>query len=244
MELITLNIWAGHLRERLIKFFHQYKNVDFFCLQEIYSQASAKIGPGSQYVNLDSFGELQKLLPNHRGYFDPAAKNIFGLCIFVSKEIEVEGQGKLFVYDNPKYDGKDADHSRIIQYVICKKNGKEFAIINFHGLRTSSGKDDTPERIAQSQKIKQFMSSLSMPKILCGDFNLNPDTKSFQILSENMVDHIKLNNITSTRTSYYPKTARYADYILTSPAAKVEEFKKLPEEASDHNALYVKFCIE
>ena len=40
MKLVTLNIWGGHLYEPLLDFFEHNREVDIFCLQEVYCQAN------------------------------------------------------------------------------------------------------------------------------------------------------------------------------------------------------------
>ena len=96
----------------------------------------------------------------------------------------------------------------------------------------------------QSKRIKGFMNSLKHPIILCGDFNLNPDTQSMRILDSGMNNMIALHHISSTRTSYYPKAGKFADYIITSPEIKVSAFKVMPDEVSDHAPLYLDFELK
>jgi endonuclease/exonuclease/phosphatase family metal-dependent hydrolase len=73
---------------------------------------------------------------------------------------------------------------------------------------------------------------------MCGDFNLRPDTQSMSIIEQAGVKNlIKEYNISSTRTSLYTKSEKYADYIFISDNLKESEFKVLPDEASDHSAL-------
>jgi hypothetical protein len=52
---------------------------------------------------------------------------------------------------------------------------------------------------------------------------------------------IKGYGITSTRTSLYKKEHRFADYTFVSENISVIDFKILPEEVSDHNAMYLDF---
>ena len=75
---------------------------------------------------------------------------------------------------------------------------------------------------------------------MCGDFNLLPDTESIKILeSSGLRSLIKEYNITSTRTSFYTKPAKYADYILVTPGIEVKDFKVLTDEVSDHSPLFL-----
>jgi len=67
-----------------------------------------------------------------------------------------------------------------------------------------------------------------------------PDTKSLQMFEEaGLTDLIKKHNIKSTRTSFYKKPERHADYIFLSTGIKEKDFKVLPEEVSDHSPLFL-----
>ena len=115
-------------------------------------------------------------------------------------------------------------------------------IFNFHGLWNGQGKTDTEDRLRQSENIINFLKTLSGEIILCGDFNLRPDTESIKIFEDfGLKNLIKDYNIKSTRTSFYEKEEKFADYIFVSAGVRVMEFKVLPEEISDHAALYLDF---
>lgn len=53
---------------------------------------------------------------------------------------------------------------------------------------------------------------------------------------------VKEYKVTSTRTSYYPKQEKFADYIFTSPDVAVKSFAVLQDEVSDHSPLLVEFA--
>lgn len=241
MKLITLNLWGGHLRNPLLKFFHNNRNTDVFCLQEVYHKANKKISEKDRQLSLNIFSDLQKLLPHHYAIFKPALDNVYGLAMLVANTIDILGEGEINIHERQHYPGIGLNHPRNLQWIECKLNHKIYSIMNVHGLWTGQGKYDSPERINQSNRIKQFMNSVNTPKILCGDFNLRPDTQSMEILEQNMVNLIKKHHIRSTRTSYYKKEEGYADYILTSPEIKVNEFKVMSDEVSDHAPLFLNF---
>ena len=150
-------------------------------------------------------------------------------------------EGEINIHSNPNYLGRGPAHSRNLQWLTCRIDDQNYAIMNVHGLWNGQGKTDTPARIAQSQKIRDFMDTIDTPKILCGDFNLRPDTESLKMLENDMNNLIKQHNINSTRTSLYPKAERFADYMLTSPDITVNTFKVLKDEVSDHAPLLVDF---
>ena len=241
MELITLNIWGGHVRHPLLEFITSHREVDIFCFQEVYHNAPHKISNEDRAVSLNIFSELQNLLPDHNAFFRPVVQNIYGIGIFIKKEITVLAEGDINIYDNPHYSGRGPAHSRILQWLKCQVNDQIYAILNVHGLWNGMGKTDTPDRMAQSRRIKDFVDSVATPKILCGDFNLRPDTESVKILEKDMQNLIQIYNVNSTRTSFYPKEEKFADYIFTSPEIFVNKFSVLPDEVSDHAPLLLDF---
>ncbi|HSW93454.1 MAG TPA: endonuclease/exonuclease/phosphatase family protein [Gammaproteobacteria bacterium] len=241
MKLITLNIWGGHVRDPLHQFIETNNEIDIFCFQEVYHKAKKMITIEDRSVSLNIFSELQTLLPDHTGYFKAAVDGVYGIGMFIKKGIALLNEGDFVIHENPAYLGYGPSHSRILQWAKCNIEGNSYMIMNVHGLWNGMGKTDTPERIAQSEKIKEFMDNVPDRKILCGDFNLKPDTRSLKIIADGMHDLIDKYNILSTRTSYYPKEEKFADYVFTSPDIKINKFSVLRDEVSDHAPLLVDF---
>ncbi|HSX03436.1 MAG TPA: endonuclease/exonuclease/phosphatase family protein [Rhabdochlamydiaceae bacterium] len=241
MKLITLNIWGGHIRSPLLEFIVANRGVDIFCFQEVYHKAQNKISDDDKAASLNIFSEVHTLLPEHNGFFRPVVENTYGIGMFINKKIDVLEEGEVKIHDNPNYIGHGPTHSRNLQWVKCRANHQDYFIINVHGLWNGKGKTDCPERIAQSQKIKSFLDTIDKPKILCGDFNLRPDTESVKILEKSMKNLIQLYNVNSTRTSFYPKAEKFADYIFTSSEIGVKAFEVLKDEVSDHSPLLLDF---
>ncbi|MSU75004.1 MAG: endonuclease/exonuclease/phosphatase family protein [Candidatus Magasanikbacteria bacterium] len=241
MKLITLNLWGGRIREPLFHFIKNNQDTDVFCFQEIYHNSPEKMSDNRRPPNLNLYTDLQKLLPDHQSFFRPVIKNIYGIGIFIKKEIPVIEEGALWICEVLNYSGSGGDHSRNLQWMRCELQGTTYTILNVHGLWTGIDKNDTPTRITQSEKIKSFMDTVPSPKILCGDFNLNPDTTSIAMLGGGMKNLIKTYNIKSTRSSFYTKEGKFADYIFVSPDVTVKKFEVLPEEVSDHMALLLEF---
>ena len=252
MKLITLNIWGGHIRKPLLEFIIKHRDIDIFCFQEVYHQAKDKCSTDDKTASLNIFSELSDLLPNHQSFFQPVIGNVrgnaYGIGAFVKKNVKVINEGDVMIHHNPDYpidapSRKGPTHSRKLQWLVIQTNQQIYTIMNVHGLWNGMGKTDTPERIAQSQKIKEFMDSLSTPKILCGDFNLRPETKSLEMLKEEMRDLIEVYNIPSTRSNHYSKLKEepFADYVLTCPKIKVKHFEVLNDEVSDHAPLLLEF---
>lgn len=243
MKLMTLNIWGGHLKNRLLEFIKFYHDVDIFCFQEVYNNAPNKISTEDREVSLNIFSELQTILSDHNAFFRPVVGNIYGIGMFVTKEIDILEEGEFTIHENPYYQGSGPTHSRSLQWLTCQEKNIKYSILNVHALWNGMGKTDSPERIAQSQRINQFMAAIKSPKILCGDFNLRPDTESLMILEQGMINLLKKYDIKSTRSNLYQKEEKFADYIFTSPGIIDNSFEVLSDEVSDHLPLLLDYNV-
>jgi endonuclease/exonuclease/phosphatase family metal-dependent hydrolase len=255
MKLISLNIWDARIFRPLMNFFETHEDVDIFCLQEVFNGTVAGTFRG-QGLRINGYAEIASRLPNHIGHFaqteildDKPEKGFtipYGLAIFINKKIKTVSHQHDFVFGDPsKFSNNDGrTHRRIIQTVCILQNNKTIGISNFHGLWNGQGKTDTPDRIEQSQKLRNHIDKYNHAKILSGDFNLLPDTKSLAIAKEGMRDLIAEHGITSTRSKLYnrhEKPVLFADYIFTSPDIDVTTFKVLPDVVSDHLPLFLEF---
>lgn len=211
MKLMCLNIWGGHVKEPLLNFISQHKNIDFFCLQEVYHNAKEKISTDDKCVDLKILSEIHAILPNYKAFFRPIVNNIYGIGMFIHKDIDIICEGEVVIHENNDYIGRGPTHSRNLQWVECRSNGQVYTILNVHGLWNGLGKNDSSERITQSKKIKTFVDSINTPIILCGDFNLKPNTESIKIIKNSMQDLIADYGITSTRSSLYLKDEKFAE---------------------------------
>ncbi|MDO8581331.1 MAG: endonuclease/exonuclease/phosphatase family protein [bacterium] len=245
MTLITLNIWrGGKVLEPLKAFIKKHaKTVDIFCFQEVFDNGQVK-RPSQEGNHLTSFGDITALLLDHEGYFVPAEEpDQEGLAMFAKRSIHVEKHDSFYVHES-KNDETQVGRPRKLEYMQLQNKKNMLTIANLHGLYTGGGKDDTPERIMQSQKVKEFFTTTSGPKILAGDFNLTPETKSFTILAKGMRDLVAESKITCTRTPLYRNyktSTHFADYILVSPDVHVQKFNVLQDIVSDHLPLFLEF---
>ncbi len=239
MKIVTLNTWSGILHAQLLSFFRNYREVDIFCLQEIYHNAQGKLRPDEtgEYA-LDLYSEIASILDTHRGFFSPLLGEYYGLAIFITKKLQLIEEGAILVHES-RSTSHIAEHSRKLQYLRFEYVDRQFLLGNVHGLWNGKGKGDSDERIRQSERITDFLTSYHGSKILCGDLNLAPDTESMRILEQNMRNLIAEHRVDTTRTSHYSKEERFADYILVSPDISVIRFDVLPEQVSDHSALYL-----
>lgn len=243
MKILCLNTWGGRLTDQLVAFLRQHTDVDVFCFQEVYNEAHGKDTIWLD-TNFDLLNDLKKALPEYLCYYDPHLSDYWGLAMFVRKDLTVLEQGEWFVH---KHKGHNYEQEKIghtaknVQYVTLQvEDQQKLTVINFHGLWNGKGKGDSDDRIEQSRQLVEFCARMRNQYVLCGDFNLLPDSKSLLMFEEfGLRNLIKENNITSTRTSLYPKEGRFADYAFVPKGVMVERFTVLSDEVSDHAPLLI-----
>lgn len=256
MKLICLNTWGGRAgKDLMLGFFEKYATeTDIFCLQEIWAdwhhEFEGTPAGGSPLRNdmvlAQGYQLIRETLPTHVPYFHPHFFEHYGLASFVRDGIQVAADGEVYVYLEKGHVPKDdlGRHARNIQFLTLEQPAGPMTVINFHGLWNGLGKGDTDERLEQSRRILDFTSTLDHPFVLVGDFNLTPDTQSLRMIEKTGLRNlVREYGITSTRTSFYSKPERFADYAFASPGIEVRDFKVLPDEVSDHAALYLEFDL-
>jgi endonuclease/exonuclease/phosphatase family metal-dependent hydrolase len=133
-------------------------------------------------------------------------------------------------------------HARNLQFATVDGPAGPLSVVNFHGLWNGLGKGDSDERIAQSRRIIDFLRGRREPLVLCGDFNLLPETESLRMLeSAGLRNLVAEFGVRSTRTSLYRRPERFADYVFVSDGIDVGDFRVLPDEVSDHAPLLLEF---
>jgi len=262
-SILSLNAWGGHVHQPLLAYLAGL-DVDMLCLQEV-TRGPGDAGDGLVYrdqnVELpqraDLYGEVKALMPMRQPFFCPMARGPlfkgadeiqteFGLASFLRADLAVVDQAIGFIH------GEFSPHGWAPHPRSRNAHGLRFhdpvtdmflTVVHLHGLRDPAGKHDTPARHAQAQALLAFLRRIWNGKdglVVCGDFNLLPDSHTFALLAEalGLVDLVTTRGFSDTRTSLYPKPGRYADYMLVTPNVDVLDFDCLAApEVSDHRAL-------
>ncbi len=257
MKLVSLNTWGGKVYKPLLTFIKKHStDTDIFCFQEVFHTTTEKSGQSGFTLNL--YSTIAKILNTHQGYFAPTLDNYitgsfqthfvdfnlsWGLAIFISKKLKVIYHKDLFIYGKrDSFNPKDLNSlPRNIQYINFISENKEFIVYNIHGIWIKGGKEDTPSKIQQSKQINALLNQQKGGKILCGDFNLAPNTKSVLILEKSLENLIKKYNIQTTRNKYFPGDEKFADYTFVSKEVKVKDFEVPQVEISDHLPMLLQF---
>lgn len=262
MRILSLNAWAGRLQDDILPYLAGV-GADVVCLQEVSRTPASPSDwliyrePGLELPQrANFFDDVAAALPDHDGAFFPAARgplfhgdlpvpSFFGLATFVSKALPVVAQMADFVHGTFTVNGW-GEHPRPrnahVLRVVEPATGQPVTIAQMHGLRDTGGKADTPERQQQAEAFAALIRDIwpaGERLVVCGDFNVLPGSITFATLARlGLVDLVTSRGYTDTRTSYYPKAGRFADYMLVNPVVDVAAFSVVESpEVSDHRPL-------
>jgi len=228
MKILSLNAWHGTQESELRDFLTaQLSSTDVFCFQEA-------DGSSIERTFKDIFPEI---------YFQEiSAKKISGresycLRTFVRQGIEVVGHDALL--------GESGGDSGYCLITHLREDGTDFYVANVHGAPYPGDKLDTDGRIQQSRVILQYLDERDGPKIICGDFNLQPHTESIALFRRaGFADLISDYDIATTRNELawrkYPDNKQlFADYAFVSQDVLLHDFRVPNNRASDHLPLLI-----
>ncbi len=262
MKLVSLNIWGGMQFDALMEFVRsEAKDTDIFCFQEVFDTTTDfKTFGTARICRVNMLEEFREALSNFDSYFAPCQDGwtfdgfvdfpiAYGLAIFVRKGMKVEDVGEFYAYGRRNMRTAEQNDARSmgrnVQYLKIGLEDLSLTIGNVHGYWVRAPKTDTPERIAQSEKILDFLNKQTGDVILCGDFNLRPDTKSMAILETKMRNLIKEFGIKTTRNELYADLKifndYFADYVLVSSSIEIRNFQVPYVLASDHLPMILEF---
>lgn len=262
VRILSLNAWGGRLHDRLIPYLAE-ADPDVLCLQEVVHTSNVEAEwltyrdhglELPQRANL--FREVSEALPSHQAFFCPAARgdlyasdasfpSEWGLATFVKRSYPVIGQVQDFVHGDFSPTGfgmhpraRNAHGVRLFDYETLSA----ITIVHMHGLRELSGKEDTPARDAQAKALADVIvrtRRIGDRLVVCGDFNVLPASATFEPLRNlGLTDLVTSRGHSDTRTSFYKKSPRFADYMLVSANVEICSFEVVgAPEVSDHRAL-------
>ncbi|MEX0407979.1 endonuclease/exonuclease/phosphatase family protein [Aquibium sp. LZ166] len=260
MRIMCLNGWGGKLHDSLVAYVAE-ASPDVLCLQEVvHTPASAEAwleyrdGDHILPQRANFFRDVAAALPDHAATFCPAAQGVlwdgeevvpsqWGLATFVRNSFPVIGQIQAFVHKGFSPDGYgDHPRSRNAHAVRVHDYARDraVAVVHTHGLRdVAAGKSDTPERIEQARRLAEIAVRIADDGdrlVVCGDFNVEPESETFQILAGiGLTDLVTTRGFTSTRTAHYGKPGRFADYMLVDGLTEPVSFEVVRDPVvSDH----------
>jgi len=255
--------------EKLFHFLDQL-NTDIVCLQEV----TRKVDDFAfdSFISKQVIDKATKQL-NHSYYApnwalkDFRQNNFHGKKLFshefggvieygnyVKSKFEIIRGKSIFVQQHFSYvtdwewiENHPGEEPRMVQVVDMIIDGNQkLRILNYHGI-WSKDKRGTLRTELACQRLVQLASEVSFPTIMCGDFNLFPETKSIRILKENFRSLVDEYHIQYTR----PKSNELSgvkhnvvDYIFVSKEIEVQKFEVIDSDVSDHFPLIMEFEVK
>lgn len=246
---MSLNTWGCRIREPIFEFIkNNAESTDIFCFQEILKGGN---GVTSRDEIKSAYEDISQMLQTHTsyfseygegGYYSESSKDLdfkYGIACFVRSNLQQSFVESVKLYDPEikwsDYSGRFAVGAALALVV------EDYAIVNVHGLWQGSIKGDTEAKIEQSKKIIELAEKTNGGKVICGDFNLLPETRSIKMLGDQYKNLIQEYEITDTRGSLYPKELRYSDYAFIDKNITANDFSVPNLNVSDHLPLVLNF---
>jgi endonuclease/exonuclease/phosphatase family metal-dependent hydrolase len=260
VRIVSLNAWGGAMFDELAAWLPRC-GADVLCLQEVTRTPGRRgwthFADGERTLpqRADLFDDVGALLPRHQGRFDASDtgpvfdgdgrrhQQSFGLATFVHERLRTVDRAASFVH------GTFTDHEtwpisnrpRVAQATRITDGSiaRAVTVVQVHGLRDQHGKEDTPARYVQAERLADLVVETRAPDdltVVCGDLNVLPQSETFDVLGA--IGLVDLVGTADTRTSHYTKPVRHAGYVLVSDPDAVQRFEVLvAPEVSDHRAL-------
>lgn len=243
MRLLQLNAWSIRLATR-VEDMVKKETPDIITLQEVFdSKSDMGLFPG--------LSEVADKLRYHHQYFSPVyglqmmgRLAEFGNATISNLEFSDEhteftnlNYKNNFMFDNDDYNVRNFQH-----VVVHDQDGRPVHIINHHGYHVPGHKKGNEFTMKACQQILDFTDSLDGAIIIAGDFNLEPDIQSLEILNRKFRNLTKEYKLASTRTDLTHKSEP-CDYIFVNDKVQVNEFYASEVVASDHQGLVLDFNV-
>lgn len=244
MKLITLNVWQGRLERVLLKHLETF-DVDFACTQETVSYEGQSGGLVSSYQRIGNSLKLDQQFFSPLTSMPLGNKNIsFGNAIY--SNVPFAETSNIFTRGSYKEDfdfNVDDYNVRAFQYALVELDNKKLNILNYHGHHIDAHKLGDKETLRQVVQIADYIKGLDGAVILCGDFNLEPESESIKYLDSFMNNLSVKYSLKTTRSSLTYKN-EVCDYIFINDDIVVNDFTMDETIISDHNALILDFNIK
>lgn len=241
---MTLNVWQGRLERVLLKYLETL-DIDFACMQEAVDYEGSTAGLATPYRKIGKTLRLEEQYFSRLTHTTFGDKDMyFGNAIYGN--IPFEKMDTVFTRgaykENFNFDADD-HNIRAFQHVELTCEGKRLHLINHHGHHINEHKRGDDETLRQATQIADYAKQLDGAVIVCGDFNLAPDSASIQVL-DGVLNNLSVSNSLKTTRSDLTYKNEVCDYIFVNDSVRVNEFFMEETIISDHNALFLDFDLK
>lgn len=243
MKIIQLNIWGGKLGYQIIDFLNAEKP-DFVCMQEV---QDLKGMSGALFATLDEIREFtgfEEVFMSSNYAFRYMERELeYGNAI-LSKWLFADTQT---FYTRGTYKRnfdvtRDDYNVRNLQLATANFKGTPLHILNHHGQFIPGSKSGNDEITTQMHMIAEVIDGLEGAVILCGDFNLTPDSPSMAVINKKLTN-LSVEHKLERTYSHLSNIDAVCDYIAVNDSIKVKKFKASEKLVSDHKPLIMEFDL-
>lgn len=240
---MSLNVWQGRLERVLLKHLEKL-DIDFACMQEAIDYDSQSGGLVTSYKKIGNslglshqfFSPLMSMqLGNKTVHFGNVTYT--NVPLEISETVFTRGKYKTdFDFDVDDYNVRAFQHTQI------EKGGTKLHILNHHGHHIDAHKLGDEETYRQVKQISDYIKMLDGAVILCGDFNLAPESESIKLLDSHL-RNLPVEYALQTTRSNLTYKKEVCDYIFANDKVQVNSFTMDETIISDHNALILDFDV-
>ena len=263
MKLLCLNVALFEANNHFLSQFLKEQQSDILCLQEITRALEKSVQ--KDYVTKDIVDDATPHLSSF--FFGPNSimgnfkqKNFHGKELYtfefgglmefgnytksrykITKAQNVFVQN-CFTYatDGSKWPEEDFRAVLVSDHVI---DGKKLRVLNYHGVWTRNKLGN--ELSLQANKIINKLALQAEGEvIICGDFNLFPETPSMKVFGkkfESLVDTFAISTTRPASNELNHHKRNVVDYVLVSKGVTVKNFHVPKSDVSDHLPLILDF---
>ena len=142
------------------------------------------------------------------------------------------------------FDFDEDDYNiRALQHVALEVEGKKLHILNHHGHHIDAHKLGDDETLRQTSMIIDYIKKLDGAVILCGDFNLSPESESIKQF-DSVLKNLSVDYSLETTRSLLTYKNEVCDYIFVNDEVDIKDFSMDQTIISDHNALILDFKLK
>ena len=264
MKLISLNVALFQANNKQLGSFLRKQDADFVCLQEVSKGLEKSVN--KKFVSINS---IDKSTSNMK-YFFYGPSSVFDKFIvkeyhdkpfrfqlggmiefgnYTKAKFKIQKGQNIFVencftFSLSQLNWPQEDY-RSVLITDHDINGKKLRILNYHGIWTRN-KLGNKKTLKSNKIINDLALQAESEVIICGDFNLFPDTAPMKIFEKNLISLVDKFNIKTTRpaTNELSSSKRnVVDFVWVSRGVKVNKFEVPDVEISDHLPLILDFDI-
>ena len=248
MKIVQLNIWQGKLGQPIMDLLNEEKP-DFVCMQEVNDLQGS-----SGYKFFATLDEIKKEAGFDHAFMSPTYSSRY-----MERELEYgnvilsrlpfKSTKTLFTHGayvrnfDVEQDGNDNDNNRNLQIASVETGGKTLNLLNHHGYWLYGTKAGNDETLRQMKIIADAARDREGPIIMCGDFNLAPDSESLGLVSKELRNLSVEYGLERTVQPLFSPVNEVIDYIFVNDRIRVKSFAKSDKLVSDHNALIMEFEV-